>query len=54
LARQDRQLHSHLYGAIHAGASPAEVASALDAIADLLGADVSHQYRQLLTRIVSR
>ena len=53
-ARQDRQLHSHLYGAIHAGASPAEVAAALDAVADLLGADVSRQYRQLLARVVTR
>lgn len=53
-ARQDRQLHSHLHGAIHAGASPAEVAAALDSIADLLGADVSRQYRQLLTRVVNR
>ena len=53
-ARQDRQLHSHLHGAIHAGASPAEVAGVLDAIADLLGADVSRQYRQLLTRVVNR
>lgn len=54
MARQDRQLHSHLHGAIHAGASPAEVAGVLDAITDLLGADVSRQYRQLLTRVVSR
>ena len=53
-ARQDRQLHSHLHGAIHAGASPAEVASALDAVVDLLGGDVSRQYRQLLTRVVNR
>lgn len=53
-ARQDRQLHSHLHGAIHAGASPAEVAAALDTIADLLGADVSRQYRELLTRVVNR
>ena len=53
-ARQDRQLHSHLHGAIHAGASPAEVAAALDAVADLLGADVLRQYRQLLARVVAR
>jgi 4-carboxymuconolactone decarboxylase len=53
-ARQDRQLHSHLHGAIHAGASPAEVAAALDAIADLLDGDVARQYRQLLTRVVNR
>ena len=54
MAQQDRQLHSHLHGAIHAGASPAEVAGALDAVEDLLGSDVSRQYRQLLTRVVNR
>jgi len=53
-ARQDRQLHSHLHGAIHAGASSAEVAAVLDAVADLVGADGSRQYQQLLTRVVSR
>lgn len=52
LARQDRQLHSHLYGAIHAGASAAEVREALDVVADLLGADDLRQYRQLLKRVV--
>ena len=54
LARQDRQLHSHLHGAIHAGASPAEVYGALDSVADLLGPDDLLQYRQLLARIVNR
>lgn len=54
MARQDRQLHSHLYGAIHAGASPAEVAAALDGVADLLGPDDSRRYRQLLTRILGK
>ena len=53
LARQDRQLHSHLHGAMHAGASPAEVAAALDSVADLLGPDDSRRYRQLLMRIVT-
>lgn len=53
-ARQDRQLHSHLHGALHAGASPAEVAAVLDAIADLVGADVSRQYKHLLARVVDR
>ena len=35
-SRQERQLHSHLHGALHAGASVAQVAGALDAVADLL------------------
>jgi 4-carboxymuconolactone decarboxylase len=54
MARQDRQLHSHLYGAIHAGASPAEVAAVLDAVSDLLGPDDSRRYRQLLARILGQ
>ncbi len=54
MARQDRQLHSHLHGAIHAGASPAEVAGALESVADLLDPVDSRRYRQLLTRILSR
>lgn len=54
MARQDRQLHSHLYGAMHAGASPAEVAAALDSIADLLGPEDSRRYRQLLARLLGK
>ena len=54
MARQDRQLHSHLYGALHAGATPAEVAGALDAVADLLGGDDARRYHQLLARILGR
>ena len=54
MARQDRQLHSHLYGALHAGATPAEVAGALDAVADLLGGDDAPRYHQLLARILGR
>ena len=54
LARQDRQLHSHLYGALHAGAPPAEVQDALDSIADLLGPDDTRRYHQLLGRVLGR
>lgn len=54
MARQDRQLHSHLYGAVHAGAKPAEVAGALDAVADLLGPEDTRRYHQLLARVLAR
>lgn len=35
-SRQERQLHSHLHGALHAGASVPEVSAALDAVTDLV------------------
>jgi len=53
-ARQDRQLHSHLHGALHAGASPAEVQNAIDAVADLSGADDTRRYHQLFARVLGR
>lgn len=51
IARQDRQLHSHLHGALHAGASPAQVDAALSAIADLLVADDVKRYVGLWARV---
>lgn len=54
MARQDRQLHSHLHGAMHSGASPAEVAAALDSVADLLGPDDTLRYHQLLSRLLGK
>ena len=54
MARQDRQLHSHLYGAMHAGASPAEVRAALDSVADLMGPDDTRRYHQLLSRLLGK
>ena len=54
LARQDRQLHSHLHGALHTGATPAEVREAIDTVADLLGPDDTRRYHQLFTRVLGR
>lgn len=34
-AGQERQLHSHLHGALHAGATPADVSGTIDAVAEL-------------------
>ncbi len=51
IARQDRQLHSHLHGAVHAGASPAQVDAALLAIADLLDTDDVQRYVGLWARV---
>lgn len=36
VGRQDRQLHSHLHGALHVGAAPQLVEDALDALSDMM------------------
>ena len=51
LSGQDRQLHSHLHGALHAGASGAQVEGALDAINDLLSSVDRERYRLLWARV---
>jgi 4-carboxymuconolactone decarboxylase len=50
-ARQDRQLHSHLHGARHAGASDDEVSDALAAVADLVHPDAAGRHRLLWERV---
>lgn len=52
-ARQDRQLHSHLHGALHAGASATAVGTTLDAIEALLAAADVARYRQLWLKVRS-
>jgi 4-carboxymuconolactone decarboxylase len=54
MARQDRQLHSHLHGAMHAGASPEEVLDAINVVADLLGPDDTRRYHQLFARVLGK
>jgi 4-carboxymuconolactone decarboxylase len=53
-SRQDRQLHSHLHGALHAGATPDEVWETLDTVADLAGSDDAQRYRQLFARVLGK
>jgi len=48
---QQRQLHSHLRGALNAGASVSEVSGVLDALTDLISRDDHVRYRQLLQKI---
>jgi len=52
VAGQQRQLHSHLHGAMNAGATEAEVALVLDALSDLIARDDLAKYRQLLQKVV--
>jgi 4-carboxymuconolactone decarboxylase len=49
---QQRQLHSHLHGAMNAGASPGEVGLVFDALADLIARDDLARYRQLSQKVV--
>lgn len=51
IARQDRQLHSHLHGAVHAGCAASVVSDTLDAIGDLLSPDDVRRYAGLWARV---
>jgi len=51
-SRQDRQLHSHLHGALHAGASAAQLRETLTLVEDMLHADDVSRFRHLLARVV--
>jgi 4-carboxymuconolactone decarboxylase len=50
-AKQDRQLHSHLHGALNAGVAPAVVSLTLGAIENLLDRDHAHSVQLLWTRV---
>ena len=53
-ARQDRQLQSHLHGALNAGVPADDVTAAIDAIADLLGEADVHRVRLLWARVTGK
>ena len=50
-SRQDRQLHSHLHGALHAGASESAITDTLAAISTLVSADESAHHKALWARV---
>ena len=52
-SRQDRQLHSHLHGALHAGATPAQLRETLALLEDMLDAADIARYNNLLARVVN-
>lgn len=54
IAKQDRQLHSHLHGALHAGASESTVTAALAVVAPLLDADDVRRYQGLWARVLGK
>jgi 4-carboxymuconolactone decarboxylase len=51
---QERQLHSHLHGALNAGATPAEVDETLAAVGDMLEPDTGDRVAHLWSRVNSR
>jgi 4-carboxymuconolactone decarboxylase len=51
IARQDRQLHSHLHGALNAGATAGVVTAALAVVAPLIAADDLRRYHGLWARV---
>jgi 4-carboxymuconolactone decarboxylase len=52
-ARQDRQLHSHLHGALHAGATETDLRLVLDALHGLLETSDLQRYHLLFTRVLA-
>ena len=53
-ARQDRQLHSHLHGALNVGVGQADIEAAIDAIADILGEEDARKVRLLWARVLGK
>jgi alkylhydroperoxidase/carboxymuconolactone decarboxylase family protein YurZ len=51
---QDRQLHSHLRGALNVGVAPETLREALDAIVELVPAPRMQSARLLLARILGK
>ncbi len=51
---QQRQLHSHLHGALNAGASLEEVGAVLDALDDLISVEDLARYHQLLRKVATQ
>lgn len=51
IARQDRQLHSHLHGALNAGAAAGVVTAALQVVSPLIGDDDMRRYLGLWARV---
>ncbi len=54
VAGQQRQLHSHLHGALNAGATPAEIRGVLDALSDLIAGEDLGRYRQLFEKVLAQ
>jgi 4-carboxymuconolactone decarboxylase len=51
---QDRQLHSHLHGALNVGVAPSVLAETIEALAPALDPDRTRSVRLLLARVVGK
>ena len=51
---QDRQLHSHLHGALHAGASRDAITAAIEALEGVVGDAALHRARLLFARVTGK
>jgi 4-carboxymuconolactone decarboxylase len=51
---QQRQLHSHLHGALNSGASAEDVSATLDGLSDLVDEENLIRYRGLLAHVLTR
>lgn len=54
VAGQQRQLHSHMHGALNAGAGLEQVAAVLDSLDDLISGETLATYRQLLRKVATQ
>ena len=53
-ARQDRQLHAHLHGALNVGVRAEDIEAAIEAIADILGEEDARKVRLLWARVLGK
>ncbi len=54
ITAQDRQLHSHLHGALNVGVAPEALLQAIDALEPLIGEERARSVRLLLARVIGK
>lgn len=54
VAGQQRQLHSHLHGALNAGATAEEIQAVLDSLDDMISKEDLARYRQLFVKVLAQ
>ena len=54
VARQDRQLQSHLHGALNVGATPGQVAGTLVALGEMLGEETLRRDLAMFNKVLGK